>query len=361
MLYYKLKNLKDDMKKRKNKQPFYRKKSFLWTTGIIAGIIILLLLAFRLSPWPGAMVIRYVFAQGAAKATSALQKHQPGTAVSTISNQQYRANDPDAYLDTYFPAATKDGDKLPVVIWTHGGAWISGSKNNYATYYKLLAAQGFTVISLGYSTGPEKTYPTAVNQLNDAHAYILANADRLHVDTNKIVLAGDSAGSQLSSQMATIITNPAYAANMQIKPSLTAAQLKGIVLNCGIYKMDGLIQPDPALPKIVGWGDDVSVWAYLGTRDFTVASTLVQMSAYYNVSSTFPPTYISGGNGDPLTKAQSQPMADKLESLGVKVTRLFYEDSHTPSLPHEYQFNLDNQDGMNALNETVTFIKSVAQ
>jgi acetyl esterase len=350
------------LKKQTKHQPFYRKKLFLWTSGIVAGIIIVTLLAFKLSPWPGAMVIRYVFGQDATKTTVALQKHQPAVAVDAITNQQYRSNDPDALLDAYFPTtATDAAAKLPVVIWTHGGAWISGGKANYATYYKLLAAEGFTVISVGYSLGPEKTYPTAIHQLNDVYAYVQANADRLHADTSKIVLAGDSAGSQLSSQMAALITNPSYATNVGIPPKLTPAQLKGVVLNCGIYKMEELIHPDPTLPKIVGWGDDVSVWAYLGTRDFTAAATLAQMSAYYHVTSAFPATYITGGNGDPLTKVQSMPLADKLESLGVKVTRLFYEDAHQPSLPHEYQFNLDTDDGKKALAATVAFIKSVTQ
>lgn len=342
--------------------PFYRKKLFLWSAGSIIGVVLLILLAFRISPWPGAMVIRFVFSQNDAKMTQALEKHKPAVAVSAIVNQQYRQNDPAAFIDVYFPDSVKDTDKkLPTVIWTHGGAWVSGSRTNNAPYYKLLAAEGFTVISVGYSLGPEKTYPTAIYQSNDMYAYVQANAARLHADTSKIVFAGDSAGSQLSSQMAAIITNPAYASDMQIASNLKPEQLKGVVLNCGIYKMSELIQPDPTLPKIVGWGDDVSVWAYLGTRDFTVSAKLDQMSAYYHVTSAFPSTYISGGNGDPLTNVQSKPMADKLESLGVKVTKLFYPDDHKPSLPHEYQFNLDNQDGKNALGATVSYLKSVTQ
>lgn len=347
------------VKKQTPKQPFYRKKVFLWTVGSIAAIIIALLIWFKVSPWPGAMLIRFVFSQNDAKTTQALAKHQPAVAITSTLNQQYSQGDKDAFIDVYYPEGTDK--KLPVIIWTHGGAWVSGGRTDNAPYYKLLAAEGFTVISAEYSLGPERTYPTAVHQLNDMYGYLHANADRLHADTDRVVLAGDSAGSQLSSQMAALITNPAYAASMQVTPNLKPAQLKGVVLNCGIYKMEGLIQPDPALPQIIGWGDDVSVWAYLGTRDFTVASKLTQMSAFYHVTKDFPATYISGGNGDPLTNAQSKPLADKLESLGVKVTRLFYADDHQPSLPHEYQFNLDNEDGKKALTATVSFVKSVAQ
>lgn len=124
--------------------------------------------------------------------------------------------------------------------------------------------------------------------------------------------------------------------------------------------MSGLTEPDPTLPKIVGWGDDVSVWAYAGTKDFS-DPIIKQMSAYYHVTSQFPATYITGGNGDPLTTAQAMPFATKLKSLGINVTELFYPANHTPSLPHEYQFNLDNADGVNALNATLAFVKAQTQ
>jgi acetyl esterase/lipase len=344
-------------KQTNNRKPFYRRKAFLWTAGSIVGLILVILIAFRVSAWPGAMVIRFVFTRNDTKASKALEKHQPAIPITAINNQQYRSHDNAAFLDVYMPASVaRTTTKLPVVIWTHGGAWVSGDKTDNLTYFKLLAAQGYTVISANYSRGPEKRYPTAVHQLNDMYAYVQAQADRFHVDTDKIFLAGDSAGAQLSSQMAVLITNPAYAAEMQIKPNLRPSQLRGMILNCGIYKMDDLIHPDPTLPKIVGWGDDISVWAYTGRKDVTNPA-LKQMSAQYHVTSNFPATYITGGNGDPLTSVQAKPFATKLEKLGVPLTKLFYADNHQPSLPHEYQFNLDNADGQAAFTATSNFLK----
>lgn len=349
------------MNKKRPKQHFYRKKGFLWSVGSIIAIVAIILIAFRVSPWPGALIIRAVFNSGSQKVLLALEKHTPTTPVATITNQQYRANDPDAQLDVYFPQNIQNTNtQLPVIIWTHGGAWLSGDKDNAAPYYRLLAAAGYTVIADDYSLAPGHTYPTAVHQLNDLYSYIQTNASRFHADTTKFILAGDSAGSQLSSQMAALITNPSYAAEVGIIPTMKPAQLRGVVLNCGIYQMSGLTEPDPTLPKIVGWGDDVSVWAYAGTKDFS-DPIIKQMSAYYHVTSQFPATYITGGNGDPLTTAQAMPFATKLKSLGINVTELFYPANHTPSLPHEYQFNLDNADGVNALNATLAFVKAQTQ
>lgn len=341
---------------KKKTERFYRRKSFRITVASILAVIVLTFVAFRVSPAPGALVIRAVFNQNSAKTLAALEKHEPKVPISGITDQTYKRGDSDALLDVYFPADTKDEDKLPTIIWTHGGAWLSGDKTNDTPYYKLLAAEGFTVIGINYSLAPEHTYPTAIHQLNEAYTYIQSNADRFHVDTNKFILAGDSAGAQLSSQMGAIVTDPKYAATVGVKPSLQPEQLKGLVLNCGIYMMDGLTQPDPTLPKIVGWGDDISVWAYSGTKDFT-DPVIKEMSAYYHVTKEYPAVYISGGNADPLTNAQAKPFATLLESLGVSVTRLFFEDDHQPALPHEYQFNLDTTDGQTALQKTIEFAK----
>jgi acetyl esterase/lipase len=343
------------MVKKQKDLPFYRKKWLIWTVAVFAGVVLAVLIAFRVSPWPGALVIRSVFNRGGHKTLVGLQQSISAQPVTVLSNQQYGKNAKEA-LDVYVPNTVRYSQQtLPVVIWTHGGAWLSGDKKDSAPYYGLLANQGFTVVSLNYALAPGKTYPTQLHQLNDAYAYLQTNAARFHANMGKVVFAGDSAGSQLSSEMAAIITNPAYAREVGVQPTLKPSQLAGVVLFCGIYKMEGLTEPDPTLPKIVSWGDDVTVWSYLGVRDKS-GPLVRQASPYYHVTKDFPAAFISGGNGDPLTNAQSIPLAQKLTSLGTSVTTLFYPQDHQPSLPHEYQFTLNN-DGRQAFVQMTQFLK----
>jgi acetyl esterase len=301
-----------------------------------------------------------VFNADSAKSKDALAKHEPSVSVTTLPDQTY---DTSAGLkaDVYFPSeVTVSKKSLPVIIWTHGGAWISGSKNDRAPYFKLLAAEGFTVVAPDYTLAPGATYPTQLKQLNTLYVYIKENQQRFYANTNSIFLAGDSAGSQISSQVAAIVTDPSYANEVGIKPNLTPDELDGVILFCGIYKMQGLTQPTPELPKLIGWGDDIAVWSYSGTKDFS-APVIAQMSPYYHVTNKYPATFISGGNADPLTDDQSKPFADKLQGLGVSVTSLFFDKDHQPKLPHEYQFTLDNDDGQKALKEAINFAHTHAK
>lgn len=306
--------------------------------------------AWKLSPWPSALIVRSVFERDGARVLKALRAHSPG-GVDRTTGIRYRPHDPQALLDAYWPAGTSAA--RPTVIWTHGGAWISGGRANAAPYFELLAAAGFTVVSLDYTRGPARRYPGAVHQLNDAHAYVVAHADELNVDPDRIVLAGDSAGAQLSSQLATAITDPTYAAELGIRPGLTAQQVRGVILHCGIYEMSGLLRST----GIIGWGNRAALHAYIGGLGFASSPSLKQMSMMRRATASFPPTFISGGNSDPLTDAQAKPFAARLESLGVDVTRLFWPHDHAPALGHEYQFDLDRPEGLAALRLAIDFVR----
>ncbi|HVQ44106.1 MAG TPA: alpha/beta hydrolase [Candidatus Saccharimonadia bacterium] len=320
-------------------------------------VFLLAYIAFQVNPWPGALLVRAIFNHSDKAVLTRLEKYTPTTPITVLSDQPYEAGDKNALLDVYIPQTAEQGSQLlPVVIWTHGGAWVSGDKTNDAPYFKSIAAHNLVVVSLNYSLAPEKSSPTQTLELNAAHAYVAANAKRFRVDPNKIFLAGDSAGAQLSSQMAALITNPDYAQEVGVRPALAPQQLAGVILFCGIYQLEGLTEAAPSLPRIISWADDRVVWAFSGSPDKS-GPLIRQLSPYYHVTGSFPPTFISGGNGDPLTDHQSKPLAGRLTALGVPVTSLFYPADHQPSLAHEYQFNLDTADGQRALDDILEFVR----
>ncbi|KJF23213.1 MULTISPECIES: alpha/beta hydrolase [unclassified Rhodococcus (in: high G+C Gram-positive bacteria)] len=334
------------------------RRSPRWALGLLSAVFTLMIiggLATYFSPWPGTLAMRWM-AEGSADSVSATLSELAPSGVETRTDVTYRDGDPDALLDVYFPDSALAA--LPTLIWTHGGSWIYGDKEDYSGYYKSLAGQGFTVISLDYSLGPDATYPTVLHQLNDAYRYITDNAEQLHVDPNALFLGGDSAGGQISSQIAAMITDPVYAAEVGVTPSLSPQQVRGVVLDCGVFDMYEFLDPDGRF----GWtADRESVWAYTGTKDFENSPAVRQMSTINIVTSAFPPTFITGGNADELTAGQSKPFADRLLRLGVDVDALFYPDDYEPALEHEYQFDLDTPDGQIAFDRTVAFLRAHSQ
>ena len=317
--------------------------------GVIAGLI------WTLSPWPATLMIRALFDKDAASTVDEMERYATDVPLTESLDEQYGDSGTNTSFDVYSPAGSTG--PLTTVVWIHGGAWISGDKSNVAPYVRKLAAEGFTVVAVNYTVSPEAIYPAAITELNEALAYLLDNADRLRIDPDNIVFAGDSAGSQLSAQLATAITNPTFASTMGMTPSLSADQLQAVVLNCGIYDVSGI----PNAPGLGGWGFRVALWAYIGVKDWSNTPGGEQMSVIDDVTAEFPRTWISGGNADPLTATQSVPFAQRLTELGVETTTLFYPDDQVEQLPHEYQFHLDFEQARSAFTSTVQFLHGINQ
>lgn len=91
------------------------------------------------------------------------------------------------------------GDKLkPVVIDIHGGGWHYGSPNDDDTFSCFLADKGYAVFSIPYRLAPDFTFPTQLDDVRRAIAWIHANAVEFGADSTRIVLMGRSAGGNLA-------------------------------------------------------------------------------------------------------------------------------------------------------------------
>lgn len=321
----------------------------------ITALVLLGWLWASLSPWPGALLVRATFKQGGEAMRAGLVPYEvPG--VRVLADIAYLPHDPDAVLDVYLPPAATGQARLPVVVWTHGGGWIGGDKSELRGYLMQLAQQGHVVVALNYSLAPEHHFPRALQQVSAALEHIGANAARYHADMQRVFLAGDSAGAQLTAQTAALITNPAHAEAVGVAPPLRPHQLRGLVLHCGLYDLRTYVQRAELAGGFVGYGARILPWAYLGERTPT-AEALRTISPLVHATAAFPPVFISGGNGDPLTAHQSRPMAARLRQLGVPVHALFFPDHHQPALPHEYQFALGTAAADSALRMTLDFLR----
>lgn len=328
-----------------------RRPSRLRKLDLAIILVLIILLALSATPWPSAMLIRSVFERGAQSTIDEMEPYVPDTPLQERSGVVYK---PGSAFDVFSPAGTTAA--LPTIVWIHGGAWISGAQGDVEPYLRILAAEGYTTIGMSYPIAPEAVYPAAIGDINDALGYIKAHAIELNVDTTRIVLAGDSAGAQLASQMTTLTVNPEYANLMGIKPALQKSDLAATILHCGVYDLRAMAD----LNGLVAWGFKTSLWAYTGTKDWSSTYAGSTMSTIDFVTKDFPPTFISGGNGDGLTWLQSVPYSNRLKEAGVPVTELFWAADHDPELPHEYQFHLNFPEARDARDKTFDFLSTHA-
>ncbi|HET7715808.1 MAG TPA: alpha/beta hydrolase [Bauldia sp.] len=299
---------------------------------------------------PTVLEVRKFMNAGGAVAAEALAKHVPA-GVAGQRDLRY-ADAANALLDVFYPTnAGEDGKALPTVVWIHGGAFVAGDKVHVANYLRIVAAQGFTTVGLNYSLAPEARYPTPVEEANRALAYLKENAQSLHIDPERIFLAGDSAGAQIAAQLMNVISSPRYAEEMAITPAIARRALRGVVLFCGPYDPEML-----ADGGIFGGFLAVVGEAYFGTADFLDDPRMEEFSIVGNITPEVPPLFISAGNGDPLAR-HAEALTVTSRNLGVSVMPLLFNQDYAPPLPHEYQFDLDSEAGMLALERMLVFLK----
>lgn len=100
-------------------------------------------------------------------------------------------------LDIYTP---KGGEKpFPVLVFFHGGKWISNSKDTFSFIGESYLENGIMFVPVNYRIAPEHPYPAAVHDCESAVKWICENIGRYNGDPERIILSGHSAGAHLCS------------------------------------------------------------------------------------------------------------------------------------------------------------------
>lgn len=91
---------------------------------------------------------------------------------------------------------------LPTIVVVHGGGWLNGDKTKFRALTLALASRGYVTAAIEYRLGEEANFPAAIHDCNAAVRFLRANADRHHVDPDRIGAVGGSAGGHLVGLMA---------------------------------------------------------------------------------------------------------------------------------------------------------------
>ena len=98
---------------------------------------------------------------------------------------------------------------LPAIISVHGGRWVGGHKRDTSTIkVEQWAGFGFFAMSIDYRLRDCTPAPACYQDLQCAIRFVHANAEKYHVDPQRVFLIGQSAGGHLVSLAATIGDGP---------------------------------------------------------------------------------------------------------------------------------------------------------
>ena len=155
-----------------------------------------------------------------------------------ITEVKYSENYPNSYLDITYPSKDRDASN-PTLIYFHGGGFFGGSKSvgdplaesDATALLDDICAEGFNLVNIDYVLVPEYHFPDPLVQANEAFRFLMDHSEEYHLDMNRVVIMGSSAGAIMTSQLGSVVTNPEYADTLGITPALKPEQIKAVVLD----------------------------------------------------------------------------------------------------------------------------------
>ena len=262
------------------------------------------------------------------------------TGVTECRNISYGSHGSDSLLDVYYPDGTTQ--PLPTIVSIHGGGYVYGSKEIYRRYGLDMARRGFAFVNFNYRLSPKWKFPTPLADTNAVLQWVVQNAQRYHLDPDRIFLVGDSAGAQLASQYAAIATNPEYASLFAL--NLPPVRIRALGLNCGLYDLAA----QAALPR-----RDLLL-DYLGKSLPADDPRLQVLSA---ITDRYPPAFVTTACHDFL-RENAEPMFRLLQEMGVDSQWRCYGTEADKAVGHVFHVNIALPDAVRCNDDTADFFRN---
>lgn len=234
-----------------------------------------------------------------------------------------RAGDTELKLDLARPQG--DGP-FPAIVFIHGGGWSGGNRQGYRGQIQEAARRGYVAATISYrlmkfdqakkeTTTADPIFPAQIHDAKAAIRWVRANAQRYHVDPNRIGVTGGSAGGHLSLLVG--LTDPS----------------SGLEGNSGNPDQSSRVQ---AVVNVFGPTDMAACWEkssvawifrlFMGGTPAEAAGCYQAASPVTYVSKDNPPVLTLHGDQDALVPIeQATTLDEKMKAVGASHTLIVFQ------------------------------------
>ncbi|MGK9063747.1 alpha/beta hydrolase fold domain-containing protein [Stutzerimonas chloritidismutans] len=259
-----------------------------------------------------------------------------------LANQKYASASSTQTLDIYTP--TSGAGPFPFVVYAHPGGFRFGSKDMAtAAYVEAFLKAGYAVVPVNYRLSGEATFPTAVQDVFEAIAYLKANAAKYALDPDAFVMFGESAGANLASLVGTAYDAPLFRktladGSVDLRPEKVIALYPPVDMG----QIDAMLKQQGCPASAINHGQAGSFESrYLGAAVAHSPDLVAQANPVTYASAGDPPFFIESGSADCNVGAgQGKLLAQALEKAGVSATYHLLDGAGHGGLPFEAEDNV---------------------
>lgn len=240
-----------------------------------------------------------------------------GKAITNITYGEYKSK---KYKYDLLVNENAQRDK-GIIIFFHGGGFISGDKRIYHKACGDMASKGYIVINVNYPLAPKAKLSDLVDMCKLSITKSIERLKRTIDIPEKIVLAGDSAGAFIATKITSEWNSDEH----------SAIKISGVMGFYGVYNLEEFKkQKFPA--------KDLFLFALFG-KDYktTTLDNLMLSETVLNL----PKTLLVSGQADGLHLGQSAEFAKELKVHNIDVSTCFFDKSNK-SARHGFLGYLNN-------------------
>ena len=240
---------------------------------------------------------------------------------STLDVSYVSTSDSDSDLQSLDIYWQDKKQKLPVIVYVHGGGWAFGDKSDVHQKPDYFLSRGIAVVSMNYRLRWDNTVLDQVEDVVKVVLWVQQNAEAYGLDPNSIILMGHAAGAHLVSLAA---TNQSYlqsaGLDLQAIKAVVAINTASFDINRLMIELGSFVERRQH--RLV-FGDDEEVWR--------------QSSPAHHVKTgkhipAFAILYAASSEG---IKLQAMGFAKKLSSADVETILIPGDDKTSESIDEE--------------------------
>jgi acetyl esterase/lipase len=219
----------------------------------------------------------------------------------TIKDVPYSFASSENIMDVYFPQLY---DSAKVLIYIHGGSWVSGDKGEFPKYLidELVGKRKYILVSMNYRLikDGKNRFPSQMEDVTNAMKFLTGAAKKYHFNDHEFAIMGGSAGG--------------YMAMLYAFGYDTKKQVKTVVDFWGPTDLaDKSVRAD-------GSDGDRAASNLLGEPD-SHAKIATDASPFYRITkeSAVPTIFFHGGDDPLVPVSQAKKMYEKMLTYGTPV------------------------------------------